>query len=216
MKLIGIKGRLHSGKDTTVEYIRQAAGPQATVDRAGFADKMKRSGLEALGYDTTNWPIERVLEVANEIKECGDIIVVLNDRESSRINGRLFWQRYGTEAHRDIFWQEFWVDALFPVGLIGNPIGLAKAFPGTDILVVTDCRFPNEAERILDLGGDVWQIEAEGRLGPLPEDAHVSEYPLPPEYVTLTVPNNGTLDQFEVAVRSTYSLTIGGLQRANA
>lgn len=211
MRLIGIKGRLHSGKDTAVEYIKQAAGPGCRVERTGFADKMKRSGLEALGYDTTDWTNEDVLEWANAIKESGTVTVSM-DSSTTSITGREFWQRYGTEAHRDIFWQEFWVDALFSPGLIGNPIGLAKAFPDTDILVVTDCRFTNEAERILNLGGSVWQIDAERRLGPLPEGTHISEQPLPPEYVTLKVPNNTTLEQFGVAVRAAYDLEIGGVQ----
>jgi hypothetical protein len=202
MNLIGINGRMHSGKDTAVQYIKQAAGPQCRVQREGFADRMKLSGVRALGFDPPS--IEAALEIANAIKEQGTIEIQW-DGHGQVITGREFWQRYGTEAHREVFGDPFWVDVLLPInGTINHTF--AK-WPDADVLVITDVRFPNEAERILDLGGHVWKIDADTRLGPLPPGSHVSEHGLPDEHLTAIIPNNGTLEQFEAAVISTWRLS---------
>lgn len=221
MKLIGINGRLRSGKDTAVAFIREAAHPRV-VERTGFADKIKLSGVRALGFDPAT--VEEAVEIANRIKEAGSVVSTwsIDDPKpsprdatdfrrrtqilkSKTITGREFWQRYGTEAHREVFETDFWVNHLLPTpGMGGSP---SARFPGVDVLCITDVRYPNEARRILDLGGVVWQIDAEQRLGPLPEGSHPSEYPLPPEYVTIRVPNNTTIEQFQVACRTAWELT---------
>lgn len=218
MRLIGIKGRLHSGKDTALSYIRDAAGSRALVRREGFADRMKLSGLAALGFPLPD-DIDEALALANAIKETGTITTTYiddyGDTVWNQIDGRQWWQRYGTEAHRDIFEQEFWVNVLLPqpsndpeapCRIYENSLALRQKFPSVDVLVITDCRFPNEADRILRLGGEVWMLDAEKRLGPLPPGSHISEHPLPSHLVTCTIPNNGSLEQFEAAIHTAYDL----------
>lgn len=201
-RLIALNGRLHSGKDTAVSFIQAAAGP-ATVQRIAFADKLKASAANALGYRGDDY-----VAFCNWLKEEAKIHVSAESGWSKTLTGREFLQWYGTEAHRQVFDDQFWVDALLPKprhdvpeydaeGTPREQVQLRHRFPDADVLVVTDCRFPNEAKRVLDLGGEVWYINAEERLGPLPENAHVSEHPLPPEYITVTVDNNGTLEEFK-------------------
>jgi hypothetical protein len=65
---------------------------------------------------------------------------------------RQFLQRYGTESHRDVFGEDFWVDQTLPTD---------GYYPGRKI-VVTDVRFDNEYNRIKELNGVVVRVYREG------------------------------------------------------
>lgn len=217
MQLIALNGRAHSGKDTAYTMIDALVREQGGVaERICFADKLKLSGMRALGFDPES--TAEAVATADVLKEHGYVTTTWKDEHNNlvkkSVSGREFWQLYGTEAHRDVFGKDFWVDALLPLPpatLLGEPehnMGyfLSARYPGVDVLVETTTRFPNEAERVLNLGGQVWRIDANVRLGPLPESAHESERGLPPEYITLTVPNNHSLESFEIALRAAWRL----------
>jgi hypothetical protein len=73
--------------------------------------------------------------------------------------------------------------------------------------VITDLRFPNEAEMILRNGGIVVAIE--GRKLGTGNDAHKSEQELPDELITFRICNDGTLEEFYEElkiVRSKFNL----------
>lgn len=199
MILIGLNGRMKSGKDTAFEIVRDSFD-FVQVSRTGFADKMKLSGVRALGYRPHS--AEEAVIIANHIKDVGRIIVAVGSTPSISFSGREYWQWVGTEAHREVFGADFWVDALLP--RVENPHSdqqaLTKLFPHIDVLFITDTRFENEARRILDFGGEVWHIDADDRLGPLPEDAHPSEHSLPRELISRIIDNNGTLHEFKTNV----------------
>lgn len=216
MRLIGLNGRLHSGKDTTFEAIdRYALSQNLIALRRAFADPLKVSGMRSLGFDNTH---EELVALANELKETGRITVTWQAGTkllSKSITGRTLWQLYGTEAHRaddlgSSFSEDFWVDNLLPydesAGRIDTVEGTTakprfwhnfkeELYGYADFAVVTDVRFANEATRIIDLGGEVWHIDADERLGPN-KDEHASEQPLPPEFITTTIDNNGSLEAF--------------------
>lgn len=103
-------------------------------------------------------------------------------------------QRYGTEAHRDIFGQNFWVDVTLPLG---------GYYPGRAI-VVTDCRFRNEAERVKYLGGYNWHIRR--KAAPENPEQHRSEEFDYSDLIDVYIDNDGTLDELsdvvEVALAS--------------
>jgi hypothetical protein len=86
-------------------------------------------------------------------------------------------QRYGTEAHRDVFGEDFWVTQAMN--------GLAV----TSRIVFTDVRFPNEAAAIDRKGGHVIRLERPGAS--IAEQYHASEQILQADYV---VQNDGTID----------------------
>jgi hypothetical protein len=217
MRLIGLNGRLHSGKDTAVQFIREATSLRVT--RAAFADKLKLSAVRALGF--TDMDVADAVSFCNLLKESGQIVTYVRVQDSDQfdvldskvIEGREFLQLFGTEAHRDVFGFDFWVDALLPrpsdhvapgVRIANANAKLHMGFPDTDVLVVTDVRFPNEAERIFDLGGEIWYINADARLGPLPEEVHASELPLPSDLITITLYNNSTLDSFRRGIKRSF------------
>lgn len=74
---------------------------------------------------------------------------------------RRLLQFYGTEAGRGIHGWDCWVDAAW------------RRAPEGD-LVFTDVRFINEAQSIVDRGGEIWRVIRPG--APVPDaDAHISE-----------------------------------------
>lgn len=227
MRLIGLNGRKEAGKDTAFDIIRQVLRERNEVAiRRAFADPLKISGMRALGFHKVYDGVEGLmLTVANVIKESGVIKVEWDDVSPSgqliprrhQITGRELWQFYGTEAHRaeDLghsFSTNFWVDNVLPCPVshtpgmdsvdhrVQNERTLREYYPEADVLVVTDVRFPNEAQRVLNLGGEVWEIDADQRIG-APRDDHPSEQPLPIELVTRKIDNNGTVEDLEKGVR---------------
>lgn len=220
--LIGLNGRARSGKDTAAAYIRRCCG--GSMQRVGFADKLKLSAAFVFGFDPQS--VEEAVDIAERIKTSGSVVTTWQEGfraaqgthdsrsfgrvpniRSKTISGRELYQRYGTEAHRDVFGRDFWVDALLPQPAHhGGPYGLQQRFPGIDFIVIVDLRFENEAERVLDLGGYVWRIDADERLGPLPANAHISEQGLPDELTCLTVDNNRDQAHFESQVESAFAI----------
>lgn len=160
--LIGLHGKKQAGKDTVYERLaRNRASWGIPVERASFADLLYESAAAALGVD---------VETLRRIKSAPDAMVELYDTDGvamlSRLTVREFLQNYGTQAHRNVFGTDFWVEQ----------VDLADHH--RKIVCVTDVRFANEAQAVSDAGGAVVHV-----VGP-PEieeagDGHASEEPLP-------------------------------------
>jgi hypothetical protein len=208
MKLIGLHGRLSSGKDTAFDFLANN-DPGLNFKRVAFADKLKISAMAALGYDSDKCSDEDVLADAGVLKARGEIAVYLDGEFEVSFTGREYLQWYGAEAHRDLFGEYFWVNALLPkpgpfLTQESNDKLLCHHYPYTDVLVVTDVRFDNEATRILALGGEVWWIDAEQRLGSN-TDKHASEAKLPDSLISRRIDNNGSLSDFESNLKAAYT-----------
>lgn len=91
------------------------------------------------------------------------------------ITPRHMMQTIGTEWGRSMIHGELWVRSL-----------LQRLAGGG---VISDVRFPNEAEEILKRGGVVIRVD---RAGAGQRDGHVSETPLPAHLVSFRVVNNGS------------------------
>lgn len=179
--LIGIHGRPRVGKDAAYRIIKQEYGD--SVSRIAFADQMKVSAAAALGIH------ENALEWINQLKNHGRIVVEFGDGEKVSVSGREFINRYGTEAHRDILNEDIWVDHLLPLDLDHRD----------RIVVVTDVRFANEAQRVKDLGGELWRIRR-------PEtDIEVGDHPsaamLPYTIMDRIIDNVSTPEHYEKLIR---------------
>ena len=113
--LIGLHGRRGSGKDTAFAHIAEwAEGRGLTCVRRGFADKLKHSAFLALGFQIAE---SDALVLADDLKTMGEITTVIPQQSVIyTISGRKFLQLFGTESHRDLFGDNFWVDALLPLG----------------------------------------------------------------------------------------------------
>ena len=181
--LIGLHGQKRVGKDTVCGFLLEWYEQLGYgVERRSFASSLKVSAARALGLDYT---VEEAEEWADKFKVHGEIrFGALGHTESGVISGREYLQNYGTQAHREVFGTDFWVDMCLPP----HPTEL----PDDTIVVVTDVRFPNEAQRIRNLGGEVWHIvrpelEQDG-------DTHASEVPLPSDLVDYVIVNDRSLE----------------------
>lgn len=143
-RLIGLCGFARSGKDTIGSYL---AG-RHNYERQAFADK-----LRLLAEDLDPW-------VSDE-----DCITHIRYSEALASHGyekakdefpeiRRFLVALG-KGVRDVLGPDVWVDAcLPPVRHAGIEI---MSFNGPPT-VVSDVRYLNEVQRIIDLGGEVWYI----------------------------------------------------------
>lgn len=187
IEVIGLHGGLESGKDTTFSVIEKVA--LRPVKRDAFADRLKQSAAAALGYKGDN-PVD----FCNVLKEYGSIHIMADGLiDEYNITGREYLQWYGTEAHRQVFNPDFWIKAVLP------DEGRDDLEQDT-LLVITDVRFPNEAEAVRRVGGEVWEVDASKRK---PRDeSHASEKRLPDGLIDYVLDNNGTLEDLGRNVRA--------------
>lgn len=210
-KIIGLAGAAGSGKDTAcgiaLEWCRDVG---IVAERVAFADPLKVSAARALGFQGASAlgsPEETAECVAfcNDLKQSGVTIRVdlchpgtgwpepepPSYEPLAELSGRQFLQFYGTEAHRDVFGETFWSDALL------NVIK-QKEQEGVDVVFITDTRFENEGALVASLG-EVWRVN---RPLEATVEAHASETPLCDELVAVEINNSGTLDSLRATIHS--------------
>ncbi|MER5632134.1 hypothetical protein [Streptomyces nitrosporeus] len=152
--LIGLAGAARSGKDTAASALLDVGW-----QRRAYGDRLK-TFLYALNPWIDSVETAGMAELATEVDRHGWEAVKEYSSEARRL-----LQRGGTEAGREVLGQDVWVDALF------RDFRTWGRFRPT---VITDVRFPNEAEAILSRGGLVVQIVRPGQEQ-IPESGHVSE-----------------------------------------
>lgn len=155
MAIIGMHGRLQAGKDTAMHRIAYLVAPYPVV-HVSYARKLKESvaalfdiSLDEIEEWKTREDARVKLVVGEDFDGDGRFVTRVWDHVERDLDFRTFLQRYGTESHRDIFGEDFWLDQALP---------LDKDYSDA-IYVVTDARFPNELKRIKDLGGVTVRID---------------------------------------------------------
>lgn len=199
--IIGLMGAKGSGKDTAAAHLVEKYG----FERRAFADPLKRSvaalfDIPFSDVDKYKLDTECRVSMGYHIDDQGQTF----DSEPviSNLTFRQMLQRYGTEAHRDIFGEDFWVDQTLPVG---------GYYPGRKI-VVTDCRFENEANRIKELHGYLIRINRPD-LGDL-NDGHSSENDWFDIKPNITIYNNGTIEKLNITISEALGELFSGPDRA--
>jgi hypothetical protein len=214
--VIGVSGRRGAGKDTAARYIQDWLTERGvSAGRRGFADSLKHSFARMFIPDIS---VDEAVMWCDELKE-GSLLTVewtrgIAYRETvtavrHEITGRQALQRYGTEGHRDVFGEDFWVDALLPTSKIINEYDLPEgpAYPynfmspmaqeAPRVCVVSDTRFDNEAKRVKLLKGFNLVILRDGGA----EDQHLSEAGIHSSLVDWSIRNNGSIEDLREEVR---------------
>ena len=183
--LIGLYALAQSGKDTVCKMLEPYA---FTVKRVAFADLLKDSVCALFGItreQVEEWKVDPTVRVmitkTARIDGPTDVLASMTFRE--------FLQRYGTESHRDIFGEDFWLERALP---------LHRIYGGKEVLyLVTDVRFDNEMRFIRELGGVIVRID---RWAENPMAHHASEQVGESKHVTHVISNKGTLDDLRTEV----------------
>ena len=135
-RIVGLCGRKGSGKDTAAAVLTSRG--YENVKFAGGLKTMLRALLAYQGYGV--WEIDEMIE--GTLKEEATISLAGKDP-------RYAMQTLGSEWGRTLMGEDFWVQ---------TAISRMKSL---DRVVVTDVRFPNEADAIRELGGIIVGVTAD-------------------------------------------------------
>ena len=173
LKLIGVHGRARSGKDTLARTLVEEHG----FVRMAFADPMKAAA--SILFD---WPPE--VAFSDEIKDYHSPLW--------NLTGRQVFQKFGTEAMRGTFGDDFWIKRW-----ACDYSRLRKKHS----VVVSDVRTNMEADMIRGLGGLIIHLRRDGAGLRGAEGLHSSELGISFNRGTdLHIENNKGLEDLEMEV----------------
>lgn len=191
--LLGFTGKLGSGKDTAGERLVALAGIEGV--QLSFARPLKESAAKLLDIDRLDWETYKNdpdVKILLTVGYDQNPVFILDEFEGQieveapnvirEFTAREFLQRYGTEAHRDVFGDSFWVDQ-----------AMANYYRSNEIyFYFTDARFLNEAAAIRDNGGLIIRVLGENQ----DTGTHASEVDLPDDYINFVIDNSVRDDDF--------------------
>ena len=175
---VGFTGKMMSGKDTCAEYltnhILKWKGHNYIVTRLAFADSLKDFCMRYLGLTK---------------HQCYDQEGKQEYNEFWGMTNREILQRVGTEAMRNGFHPDVWAKI--------TELKIKKCVDEGKFFIVTDIRFPNEAEVVKKHGGIVVEVirpntESSGIIN------HASEQRLPIELINEQILNDSDLEQLNL------------------
>ena len=192
LKLIGISGKIGSGKDTTAELIQLVTTyglNHLTEVRKVTPRLMDIPDFKTYTLQNANW---QIVKYAENLKLIASMLTGIprknfEDQEFKKthlgeewnnITVREFLQTLGTRALRDNLNENVWINSLF-----GN-------FNESSQWLVTDTRFPNEANAIKERGGIVVRVDRGLSTGDHPSETALDDYEF--DYV---IPNTGTIEE---------------------
>jgi dephospho-CoA kinase len=167
--IIGLSGYARSGKDTIAEILIMNYG----FKRLAFADNIRKAILKL------NPILSDGHRVSERVKELGW------EPTKAMTEMRRLLQVFGTEVGREMFGEDFWVKQVF------KQIQEEEIYKN---FVITDVRFPNEANFIKANGGEIWRIN---RGSNKPINAHMSESALDDYKFDRIVSNESTIQELE-------------------
>lgn len=173
--IIGLTGKLHSGKDTVARLITQIYG-QDKCECMAFADTIKEIG-SMFGFTK-----EQMYDQTLKEKECNELF---------KITPRKFCISVG-KSFKNILGDDCWVK------LLSKRLERSTS----DIKIITDIRFNYEAEYISAIGGCIFKIERdEDRAVSESVRSDSTENGIEESYISATIINNSTISDLESKLR---------------
>lgn len=173
-EIIGLVGFARTGKDTVAEVLKDF-----DFQRVSFADPI-RNAVYALDPYVT----ESGLRLQKLVDTLG-----WDACKTQYLEVRRLLQVFGTEVAREQWSDSFWVDLGF------------SQMEEEGRYVITDVRFPNEAEAVRTHGGTLWRIVRPG-IGPV--NGHASDNFINEIQVDREIYNGYSLDELAGTVRNAY------------
>ena len=204
--IIGINGYSNSGKDAVgaiIQYLQCSPPIQVSIEEVCA----KYSDYEELLDEQSEWEIRKFAGKLKDIAShlTGIDIEDFEDQEFKKtllgsewgMTVREFLQKLGTDALRTGLHDNVWVNALM-ADYIPIEYGDDEQ-PHLPNWIITDVRFPNEAQAIKDKGGIVVRIN---RTGVEPINNHSSEVGLDHWNFDYKIVNNSDLFDLKENVKS--------------
>jgi hypothetical protein len=184
MALIGISGKLGSGKDTVGSIIQYLTSEyRDKYDYANWYDRVNNYGsdphssfinkkfagkLKAVGSLLTGIPIEKFED--QEFKKTdlpNEWVYVENGYAARNMTVRDFLQKLGTEAMRNGLHTNVWVNALFAdyKDVYIGDWGQGNHMYEKPNWILTDMRFPNELSSVVERGGITIRVNRKIKIG---------------------------------------------------
>ena len=214
--LIGISGKISSGKDTVgsiIQYLTSEA--YTTRDRSYESFLRGHQNPDAFGYYYhSDWKVKKFAYKLKEVASLLTGIPISNfeDQDFKKTNLSHEWdtwypnldrpepmtvrtllQKVGTDCMRDCLHKNVWVNALFAKF---RPNVQGEDFPSH--WLITDCRFPNEALAIKERNGIVIRVTRPGEeVG-----EHASETALDNWDFDIVITNDGSIEDLIQKVKT--------------
>ena len=185
--IIGISGKIGSGKDTVAEILQSL---EPSFQNKKYAGKLKQVAGLLLGVDPAKFE-DREYKESTLGPEWGWETLGPN-RETGRFDYtvRKFLQVLGTEAMRDNLHTDVWLNALF------------ADYTEDQNWIITDVRFQNEADRIKEMGGLLIRINRDTGVdsGSHPSETALDDY----NGFDIHIDNNGSIDNLESHIKTMW------------
>jgi len=190
--LIGICGSQSSGKDTVAKYL---------IKEYGFIKLSFASALKDIISIIFGWPRDKLEGLTKEDREWREQVDNWWSKELNmpQLSPRYVMQYFATDLFRNKFHEDIWVK------IIENKLKAIISKENNKNIVISDCRFENEIQMILGLGGKIIQVYRNPpnwfykyRLGENPYEIkyfHKSEMEWIRCYRDYEIENNGTIDE---------------------
>ena len=214
--LIGISGKINSGKDTVgsiIQYLTSEA--YTTRDRSYESFLRGHQNPDTFGYYYhSDWKVKKFAYKLKEVASLLTGIPISNfeDQDFKKTNLSHEWdtwypnldrpepmtvrtllQKVGTDCMRDCLHKNVWVNALFAKF---RPNVQGEDFPSH--WLITDCRFPNEALAIKERNGIVIRVTRPGEeVG-----EHASETALDNWDFDIVITNDGSIEDLIQKVKT--------------
>jgi hypothetical protein len=208
--IIGINGKIGSGKDTVgkiIQYLKCY-----NVGDIRIEDVITNPEHEWWIEEQSNFEIKKF---AGKLKQTASLLTGIpvekfEDQEFKKLDMNSDWdmtyreflQKLGTEAMRDRLHVNTWVNALFadykPINIVGNikpRRGGIKYLAEMPNWIITDMRFPNEMEAIEEREGITIRVIRDNGTRALSDmNNHPSEISLDDAKFDYEIINDGSID----------------------
>lgn len=194
-KVIGLHGGKRTGKDTIAKYLIENHG----YARVAFADAVRELLLRVNPWIQINWDDPEHIAIQyvfgdEAFERLSDLVADLGWDDAKEIaDVRRLLQQHG-ESARDVLDPQVWIHKAH------NEV--KKHIEAGTNVVITDLRYPNEAEYVRDIwSGPVARvINDRAPKG----DTHKSEQPIPDRLISFPIENNGTLDELHEKIEANF------------
>lgn len=206
--ILALSGKSGSGKDIVGKIIQYLTDK----DKGGYSHPDSQDDFETycknFKQKYCDWKIKKY---AGKVKEIASLLTgipieMFEDQDFKRkqmsegweMTYREFLQKLGTEAMRDGLHTNVWVNALFAdynAGYTISPLDVDNQAP--DNWIITDMRFPNEMEAVVEKGGITIRVVRPGTS----TGTHPSEIALDGHTMHYEIINDGTIEDLVEKVK---------------